>query len=454
MTSYRKHAAVASAATTLAVTLCLVFGAPPEMQQELVAAEFVPLGFSVDNNVYIANLRVSEDGSVVVGTDRAGQLGNILIEWTRESGTEVVVGAVPASVSGDGATIVTTQSGRGPIKITENGIEDLPVLPGSDWTRADLISQDGSTVIGRETFNNTISQIRWTDAGISVLPDAHYRAISANGDVLVGEADNRPVRWTEATGLQELPSSPSLSPEPLNVWGMSSDGRWSVGGTTGHDVFRADQRHAVRWDGLSPPQRLPPSDESWGAGALDVTIDGSTVVGAVFLDEESPDPREKFVRVAGIWTEETGMVPLHDLLVTDYGLGDVLDGWMFDTVFDITDDGRFMVGLGRNPSGTLEAFLVDLGGVALLGDYNNNGVVEQADLDLVLLHWGSSAAAVPDTWINDLPEGLVDQEELDAVLLGWGNTAALGTASVPEPSGILLALLVAAGAFSVRGRLR
>lgn len=85
----------------------------------------------------------------------------------------------------------------------------------------------------------------------------------------------------------------------------------------------------------------------------------------------------------------------------------------------------------------------------LPGDYNNNGTVEQGDLDLVLLNWGSAASAVPDTWTNDPPAGIVDQSELDGVLLNWGNTFASSIApaggaalGVPEPQ--TWALLVVA----------
>jgi hypothetical protein len=77
-----------------------------------------------------------------------------------------------------------------------------------------------------------------------------------------------------------------------------------------------------------------------------------------------------------------------------------------------------------------------------MGDYNGNGTVEQADLDLVLLNWGQPG--VPNGWINDLPEGNIDQAELDGVLLNWGNMAALslgGAAGVPEPATALVALL-------------
>jgi hypothetical protein len=64
------------------------------------------------------------------------------------------------------------------------------------------------------------------------------------------------------------------------------------------------------------------------------------------------------------------------------------------------------------------------GGSAVEGDYNGSGLVEQADLDLVLLHWG--VANVPPGWTNDLPVGAIDQAELDGVLLAWGATGGEG----------------------------
>jgi hypothetical protein len=78
--------------------------------------------------------------------------------------------------------------------------------------------------------------------------------------------------------------------------------------------------------------------------------------------------------------------------------------------------------------------------IGLAGDYNASGTVEQADLDLVLLHWGQSAATIPATWTNDLPTGNIDQEELDGVLLNWGHSGS-GTAAVPEPASSFLLTL-------------
>jgi hypothetical protein len=76
----------------------------------------------------------------------------------------------------------------------------------------------------------------------------------------------------------------------------------------------------------------------------------------------------------------------------------------------------------------------------LAGDYNGNGRVEQADLDLVLLNWGDLVVNPAGLgWKRSLPIGPIDQGELDGVLLNWGDTtAALGTVAVPEPGAVML----------------
>ena len=77
------------------------------------------------------------------------------------------------------------------------------------------------------------------------------------------------------------------------------------------------------------------------------------------------------------------------------------------------------------------------------GDYNGDGFVSQADLDLVLLNWGDST--LPSGWMAvDQFDGVqVSQNELDGVLLNWGDGNPPVVSVVPEPASI--ALLVGAG---------
>ena len=79
----------------------------------------------------------------------------------------------------------------------------------------------------------------------------------------------------------------------------------------------------------------------------------------------------------------------------------------------------------------------------ITGDYDGNGFVSQADLDLVLLNWGEST--LPEGWLAvDQFDGVaISQNELDGVLLNWGSGASV--AAVPEPaSGLCLLLFTAA----------
>ena len=71
---------------------------------------------------------------------------------------------------------------------------------------------------------------------------------------------------------------------------------------------------------------------------------------------------------------------------------------------------------------------------ALEGDFSDDGVVGQTDLDLVLLNWGDTVPPdlVPAGWVNDQPGGpsgnLIGQTFMNKVLLNWGNGASSITA--------------------------
>ncbi|MEM8782409.1 MAG: hypothetical protein AAGE65_06065 [Planctomycetota bacterium] len=102
---------------------------------------------------------------------------------------------------------------------------------------------------------------------------------------------------------------------------------------------------------------------------------------------------------------------------------------------------------GFSEFATLTLTLVET--VALDGDFDGSGQVEQRDLNLVLNNWGQTRG---DDWVNvlGLSTDQVDQEELNRVLNHWGDTANapdLRGQTVPEPATLtgLVGGLIAAG---------
>jgi hypothetical protein len=88
------------------------------------------------------------------------------------------------------------------------------------------------------------------------------------------------------------------------------------------------------------------------------------------------------------------------------------------------------------------------------GDFDASGRVEQGDLDLVLLGWGSPAALAGDAWRGPFPSGDIDQDEFDGVLLHWGNSD-VSAAAVPEPNAIGSAIAIGTAIvcwISIKGR--
>ncbi|MEM7627524.1 MAG: hypothetical protein AAF333_18155 [Planctomycetota bacterium] len=95
----------------------------------------------------------------------------------------------------------------------------------------------------------------------------------------------------------------------------------------------------------------------------------------------------------------------------------------------------------------------------LVGDLDSDGIVGQADLDLVLLNWGDEV--VPDgfdpTALSDGGpfDGLISQNELDTTVLNWGKVAPPDHGdlnAVPEPAAATIALGLGAGWLGRRRR--
>ena len=106
--------------------------------------------------------------------------------------------------------------------------------------------------------------------------------------------------------------------------------------------------------------------------------------------------------------------------------------------FDLlSSDSRYRTGFAAFSLSSLIVEILEEEPVVLEGDYNGNGLVEQGDLDLVLLNWGTdTSVTTPAGWTNDLPDSRIDQNELDRVLLNWGNRLPAPIPAIIKPQKI------------------
>jgi probable HAF family extracellular repeat protein len=156
----------------------------------------------------------------------------------------------------------------------------------------------------------------------------------------------------------------------MHSWasGVSADGSVVVGTS---EVFGPP--HAFRWTESGGMRDLGDLGGCCSA-AYGVSADGAVVVG-------ESDGR------AFRWTASGGM---EDLNTTYANL--LTPGSYLQRATAISPDGRYIVGVGRNAAtGRHEAFLLDTGPprCTLDGDVNGDGIVDDADLLIVLFNFGN-----------------------------------------------------------------
>ena len=188
--------------------------------------------------------------------------------------------------------------------------------------------------------------------------------VSADGSVVVGWSEGSAFRWTASGEMQYLGGG-SYS----EAFGVSADGSVVVGVSSNGRAFRWENGVL---QSLDTPYPL-------GSRAYGVSADGSVVVGSAV--GSSPTAALRWTAARGWGWEDLNMT---------YTL------WTYPSELyearAISPDGRYIVGWGRNAAtNRFEAFLLDtrLQRCAPDGDVNCDGIVDDADLLIVLFNFGN-----------------------------------------------------------------
>jgi probable HAF family extracellular repeat protein len=292
---------------------------------------------------------VSADGTVVVGIHYNQNDNPRAFRWTRTGGMELLpnLGGLTSAahaVSADGVlTVGWADDERGYPRAAlwiEDGGGFFPT-PFPIFSEAYAIDPDATHFAGY-AYNRSYTQAAclW-DGGIyqdlGALPGSAWseaRGLSENGQVAVGFSsvgnDRKPVRWVNGV------IQPLGYPQLRSGWaaGVSADGR-AIAGTVQNfwgEIF------AVRWvDGVAQTLgRLP--DYSFVGG---ISADGQTVVG------------EGGFR-AFRWTPTRGLEDLNR------AFRQVVGNSVLEYAYAVSPDGRYIVGQGRDAeSGQYLAYLLD-----------------------------------------------------------------------------------------------
>ncbi len=421
--------------------------------------EFVPLGSLPSGGFGSRAFGISDDGAVVTGESLILD-GREAFRWTAETGMVGLgflddddVFSAGSAASADGQVIVGGVTGENTdeawIWTQSQGMRSLGG-GGGGFAWSNDISSDGSVVVGLDTPTDAVFEgFRWTEAegvvGIGDLSGGTFsstaNAVSGDGTVIVGASSsefgvlNEAYRWTQEggmVGLGDLPGGDIFS----MAWGVSDDGKVIVG------EGDSDQgQEAFRWTeetGMVGLGNLPGGTSN--SEALAVSGDGSLVVGRSDFDG--------FLGFgfAFIWDETHGMRELQQVLADDHGLAEALEGWILTKAFDITPDGRYIIGEGINPQGNIEAWRAMLAPVPIPGDINRDGSVNLADFVLLKEQFGQTGPGLPADIDADGSVGLGD------FVILKDNFGSVGIA-VPEPSALLLLLCGAIWLlFSASGR--
>jgi uncharacterized membrane protein len=316
-------------------------------------------------------LGLSGDGRTVLGYLSPNLSSAQGFSWTEASGVRTMdslLGQPSLSfafdASFDGAMVVGHYQVSGVSSQRELGVRwmaggmDLlgDLAGGTETTRVDGVSADGTTVFGYSHGSAGYEAFRWTKAmgiqGLGDLPGGGYYSYavdaSADGSTVVGSSsslsspDSEAFVWTEQTGMQKIFDLPA------GAW-RSFAGAVSDDGSTIVGSFQRDQStDAYRWTaagGLELLGQLSTSMFRDRSEAVAVSADGLVVGG------NSDGFNEAFR-----WTATQSMRSIRSLLTSG---GVDVSSWSTLQMCDMSDDGNVFLGMGSAPNGEYVPWIAD-----------------------------------------------------------------------------------------------
>ncbi|MEM8714041.1 MAG: hypothetical protein AAGG01_24115, partial [Planctomycetota bacterium] len=234
---------------------------------------------------------LSGDGSTLLGTRSVGGVYSIPFRWTRSGGYEALDGFTDLAVefyagSDAGDVFVgvaqTSSSSRRAIRWTSSG--GFERLTGALMTVdgiAQQVSRDGAVIAGIFDQGTAWRPFLWTAAGgtqqLSGLPPGSVFNVllSGDGSTLIANVGGNLHRWRESSSWQRI-AGPGFLPVAV-----SDDGSVVAGSGNGPTF---DSRIPLRWSESGGSELLPGFDVSGIGEPMDISGDGSVIVGVSLAD--------------------------------------------------------------------------------------------------------------------------------------------------------------------------
>jgi len=146
--------------------------------------------------------------------------------------------------------------------------------------------------------------------------------------------------------------------------------------------------------------------------------------------------------------QDTGFVTVWENVSASHnGTNPLTDPAIYVTPFTSPGPGEFITvridpreGTGETIEAPINGFVLDRAAVVGLStDFNDNGIWDLPDLNLVLFNWQLPEDSLPVEWVKQRPD-TVGLDSLNLVLFNW-QLPSTSIAAVPEPSTALCAII-------------